>query len=68
MRGYNFKSTVAFNPMKKGAIQALHDYIMNSDEPIILVATGAYTNIALLISEYPEVKANIFKIIAMGEA
>ena len=41
------------------------DAIMAEDE-VILVPTGSYTNIALLFSEYPEVKSHIKQIVAMG--
>ena len=49
----------------KTAVEALYDAIMAEDE-VILVPTGSYTNIALLFSEYPEVKSHIKKIVAMG--
>lgn len=65
MAGYDFDAQTS-KPLAKNAIEALRDEIMNSDEKIILVPTGSYTNIALLLSQYPEVKENIEKIICMG--
>lgn len=65
MPGYDFPTDLP-KPMAKSAVEALRDAILGSDEKIILVPTGSYTNIALLFSEYPEVKANIEKIVAMG--
>jgi non-specific riboncleoside hydrolase len=41
---------------------------MASSDPVTLVPTGSYTNIALLFSEYPEVKSHIDRIVAMGGA
>lgn len=48
------------------AVEALRKTIMESDEKITLVPTGSFTNIALLFSEYPEVKDHIERIVAMG--
>lgn len=65
MPGYDFGDDYG-EPIAKSAVEALHDEIMASDEPITLVPTGSYTNIALLFSQYPEVKDHIDQIIAMG--
>ncbi|KRN79991.1 Non-specific ribonucleoside hydrolase rihC [Fructilactobacillus lindneri DSM 20690 = JCM 11027] len=65
MRGYQFSNETP-EPLKMTAVQALHKYIMESDEKVTLVPTGSYTNIALLFSEYPEVKDKIERIVAMG--
>ncbi|GEN47652.1 ribonucleoside hydrolase RihC [Ligilactobacillus pobuzihii] len=65
MPGYDFGNDYG-QPIKKTAVEALRDEIMASKEPITLIPTGSYTNIALLFSEYPEVKENIKEIIAMG--
>lgn len=64
MPGYDFGNDYG-QPIDKPAIEALHDAIMAEDE-ITLVPTGSYTNIALLLSEYPEVKSHIKEIVAMG--
>lgn len=65
MPGYDFGDDYG-TPIEKSAVEALRDEIMAADEPITLVPTGSYTNIALLFSQYPEVKENIKEIIAMG--
>lgn len=65
MAGYDFPAPTS-RPLAKSAVQALRDTIMASEEPITLIPTGAYTNIALLLREYPEVKPKIKEIIAMG--
>ncbi|MDO4903183.1 MAG: ribonucleoside hydrolase RihC [Limosilactobacillus sp.] len=64
MPGYDFGEDYG-KPIDKTAVEALHDAIMAEDE-VILVPTGSYTNIALLFSQYPEVKSHIKKIVAMG--
>lgn len=65
MPGYDFPEDLP-KPIEKSAVEALRDEILASDEKITLVPTGSYTNIALLFSEYPEVKDNIERIVAMG--
>ncbi|MCY9807351.1 ribonucleoside hydrolase RihC [Lentilactobacillus senioris] len=65
MPGYDFPEDLP-KPLDMTAVEALHKYIMESDENITLVPTGSYTNIALLFSEYPEVKTKIDRIVAMG--
>ncbi|KRK98658.1 ribosylpyrimidine nucleosidase [Secundilactobacillus odoratitofui DSM 19909 = JCM 15043] len=65
MPGYDFPEDLP-KPLNKTAVEALHDEIMANDEKITLVPTGSYTNIALLFSEYPEVKDHIERIVAMG--
>ncbi|QFR67522.1 ribonucleoside hydrolase RihC [Furfurilactobacillus rossiae] len=65
MAGYDFPEPTD-KAIDKSAVEALHDAIMASDEKIILVPTGSYTNTALLFIQYPEVKDHIEKIIAMG--
>lgn len=65
MPGYDFGTDFG-KPIQKSAVEALRDEIMASAEPITLVPTGSYTNIALLFIEYPEVKDHIKEIIAMG--
>lgn len=67
MPGYDFPEDLP-KPLDMTAVEALRKYIMESDEKITLVPTGSYTNIALLFSQYPEVKDNIERIVAMGGA
>ncbi len=65
MAGYDFPEPTS-KPLTLHAVQALHETLKNSAEPITLITTGAYTNIALLLREYPEIKPKIKQIIAMG--
>ena len=67
MPGYDFPTDLA-DPLPETAVEALRDHIMNASEPITLVPTGAYTNIALLFKTYPEVLPHIKQIVAMGGA
>ena len=64
MPGYDFGDDFG-QPLAKTAVEALRDAIMAEDE-VTLVPTGSYTNIALLFSQYPEVKSHIKQIVAMG--
>ena len=65
MPGYDFGEDYG-HAIDMSAVEALHKEIMAADEPITLVPTGSYTNIAILFSQYPEVKDNIKEIVAMG--
>jgi non-specific riboncleoside hydrolase len=67
MPGYDFGEITEAIPTNN-AVDALYQTIMANDEPIVLVPTGSYTNIALLLKEHPDVKAKIEKIVAMGGA
>ena len=65
MAGYEFpnpKNTV----IEKNAVEAMREVILNSEEKITLVPIGPLTNIALLLTTYPEVKENIEEIVLMG--
>lgn len=65
MAGYDFPE-----PSKKilpiHAVEALRETILKSSEKITLVPIAALTNIAVLLSMYPEVKDNIYEIVMMG--
>lgn len=65
MPGYDFPEDLP-KPLDVSAVEALRDTIMSSNKKITLVPTGSYTNVALLFSEYPEVKDHIERIVAMG--
>lgn len=67
MPGYDFGPEPTDIP-KNNAVEELYRVIMTAKEPITLVPTGSYTNIALLFKQHPEVKANIKEIVAMGGA
>lgn len=63
--GYTFKET-SKQPIKEHAVLAMKKTILESDSPVTLVPIAPLTNIALLLSTYPEVKDNIDQIILMG--
>ncbi|QQY80802.1 ribonucleoside hydrolase RihC [Keratinibaculum paraultunense] len=63
--GYEFKEP-SRKPLEDKAIVAMKNVIMESDSAITLMAIGPLTNIALLLSVYPEVKKNIQEIVFMG--
>lgn len=49
-----------------GAVEVEREILMESIEPVYIVATAPLTNIALLLSAYPEVKSKIAAISMMG--
>ena len=53
MEGYDFVEHQR-QPLAKPAFQAIRDALMHAAEPITLVAIGPLTNIALLLTQYPE--------------
>ena len=65
MEGYAF---VEHNrqPLAKPAFQAIRDALIHAPEPVTLVAIGPLTNIALLITQYPECLFNIRRLVLMG--
>ncbi|MBV8043796.1 ribonucleoside hydrolase RihC [Pluralibacter sp.] len=65
MEGYDF---VEHNrqPLVKPAFIALRDAVMSAPEPLTLVAIGPLTNIALLLTHYPECMFNIRRLVIMG--
>lgn len=63
--GYDFYEPKR-NIESKHAVEEMRDVILNSEEPITLVPIAPLTNIALLLSLYPECKNNIEKIVLMG--
>lgn len=65
MPGYDFPE-VTTKPLDVDAVEAIHDVLTHSEEPITIIATGAYTNLALLLQQYPEDKAYIKEFILMG--
>lgn len=65
LTGYEFKT-----PVKKiesiHAVEAMKNTIIESEEPITIVAIAPLTNIALLFSLYPECRKKIKSIVLMG--
>lgn len=65
MSGYHFTSSQN-TAIDKPAFLAIYDCLMASEEPITLVTIGPLTNIALLLTQYPECKARIKRVVMMG--
>lgn len=53
-------------PDWRGAVRLIADVIGGSEEPVTLVPTGPLTNVARFMEEYPELKANVGRIVLMG--
>ncbi|WP_326902392.1 ribonucleoside hydrolase RihC [Kosakonia cowanii] len=63
--GYDFIEH-ARQPLAIPAFQAIRDMLLASPEPITLVTIGPLTNIALLLTHYPECQFNIRRLVMMG--
>jgi len=55
-----------FEPDRRGAVELVADVVRASPEPVVLVAVGPLTNIALLLREHPDLKGRISGISLMG--
>jgi pyrimidine-specific ribonucleoside hydrolase len=53
-------------PVEQFAVEFLRDLILGHPEKVTLIPVAPLTNIALLLTEYPEVKDNIEKLVIMG--
>lgn len=65
MAGYRF-APAENRAIDKPAFQAIYDCLMTSEEPVTLVTIGPLTNIALLLTQYPECKTRIQRVVMMG--
>lgn len=65
MDGWQFPD-IKTDVLPEHAVVAMRNVLMSSPEKITIVATGAFTNIALLIRMYPEVLPKIAQIVLMG--
>lgn len=65
MAGYAFEQS-GRQVLGKPAVEAIYDCLTASAEPVTLVAIGPLTNIAQLLSQYPECKNNIRRLVLMG--
>ncbi len=66
MEGYPFPEVNQQDLTSKHAVEAMRIELLNHGEPITLIPIGPLTNIALLLSTYPEVKDHIKEIVLMG--
>lgn len=65
MEGYTFVEHQR-QLLEKPAFQAIRDVLIHAPEPVTLVAIGPLTNIALLITHYPECLFNLRRLVIMG--
>lgn len=65
MNGYDFPQTKRQHLPEHSAVE-MKKMILASEEKITLVTIGPLTNVALLLSMYPEVKEKIEEIVIMG--
>jgi purine nucleosidase len=63
--GPELDGTVA-EPEKVHAVELMRRLIVDSAEPVTLVATGPLTNVALLLRRHPEVVPGVRRIVFMG--
>ncbi|MCI2773381.1 ribonucleoside hydrolase RihC [Staphylococcus petrasii] len=66
MDGYEFPDISSEELTSTHSVEAMYDILVNTDEPITLIALGPLTNIALLFNTYPESKTYVKEIILMG--
>ena len=66
MEGFDFPEPKKELLLKENAVNAMRRVIMESEEPVTLVPIAPMTNVALLLTMYPEVKGNIKEIVIMG--
>ncbi|WP_251943170.1 ribonucleoside hydrolase RihC [Staphylococcus sp. Marseille-Q5304] len=66
MDGYDFPEINEKDLASSHAVEVMRQTILNSEDPITLIPIGPLTNIALLLSTYPEVKDYIKEVILMG--
>lgn len=66
MDGYDFEAPDTSVLLEEHAVETMRRTILASSEKITLVPIGPLTNIALLLSTYPEVKPHIEEIVLMG--
>jgi len=59
---------IAKECLKKKAIFHMYDVIGSSSQPVVLVATACLTNVALLLTVFPEIVPHISKIVLLGGA
>ncbi|GMA69106.1 purine nucleosidase [Leuconostoc litchii] len=65
MPGYDFPR-ITSEVITTDAVTAMAHVLVNATEPITIVATGAYTNIAQLIQNHPNLLGKIKKFVLMG--
>lgn len=56
------------DPDPRHAVAFLRETILGSPRPVVLIATGPLTNLALLVRTHPEVRENLARIVVMAGA
>lgn len=65
MEGYTFVEH-SRQPLALPAMLAMRNTLLSAPEPMTLVAIGPLTNIALLLTQFPECKTQIRRLVIMG--
>jgi inosine-uridine nucleoside N-ribohydrolase len=73
MCGYHFPDKDIFadknNRIDEGhAVHKMYETLVRHPTKVTVIATGAQTNVAILLLMYPDIKAHIEKIVFMGGA
>ncbi|MGB3159808.1 MAG: ribonucleoside hydrolase RihC [Carnobacterium sp.] len=66
MEGFIFEEPDDHLLLKEHAVNAMREVIMTSKESVTIIGIGPLTNIAMLLTMYPETKTAIKEIIFMG--
>ncbi|RRQ95217.1 ribonucleoside hydrolase RihC, partial [Enterococcus faecalis] len=66
MDGYEFQQINQDDLTSIHAVEAMRNLLVNTQEPLTLIAIGPLTNIAMLLTSYPEVQPFIKEIVLMG--
>lgn len=66
MGGFEFPEPKKELLLKSNAVMSEYNVLMESEEKVTILTLGPLTNIALLISTFPEVKEKISEIVMMG--
>lgn len=63
----NFKfPKTTLKAVKEDAVEKMREVLMSSDKKITILALGPLTNIAILLSKYPEIKDKIERVVFSG--
>lgn len=68
LAGYELPLADEGNLLTESAVEAIYHTLKESNEAITIVAIGPLTNIALLLTQYPEIKNKIAEVVIMGGA
>lgn len=63
---YVFPYETDLQPVEQKAPEFIFDLLMNSSEPVTILALAPLTNLAKLVTDYPKCKDKISKIVFMG--